>query len=66
VHIRKKEVQIKCPLLVSCLSTIEDVQISIQDLPNDARAFLIADLDPRLAYRAAIRTLKCNCPPIKS
>ncbi|GAG79501.1 unnamed protein product, partial [marine sediment metagenome] len=23
------------------------------------RAFLIADLDPRLAYRAAIRTLKC-------
>ncbi len=58
VHIRKKEVQIKCPLLVSCLSTIEDVQISIQDLPNDARAFLIADLDPRLAYRAAVRTLK--------
>jgi ribosomal protein S25 len=58
VHIRKKDVQIKCPLVVSCLSTIEDVQISIQDLPNDARAFLIADLDPRLAYRAAVRTLK--------
>ncbi len=57
-HIKKKNVQIKCPLVVSCLSTIEDVQISIQDLPNDARAFLIADLDPRLAYRAAIRTLK--------
>ena len=58
VHIRKKDVQIKCPLVVSCLSTIEDVQISIQDLPNDARAFLVADLDPRLAYRAAVRTLK--------
>ena len=58
IHIRKKEVQIKCPLVVSCLSTIEDVQISIQDLPNDARAFLIADLDPRLGYRAAVRTLK--------
>jgi ribosomal protein S25 len=57
-HIRKKEVQIKCPLVVSCLSTIEDIQISIQDMPNDARAFLIADLDPRLAYRAAVRTLK--------
>jgi ribosomal protein S25 len=58
LHIRKKEIQIKCPLVVSCLSTIEDVQITIQDLPNDARAFLIADLDPRLAYRAAVRTLK--------
>ncbi|MFX0029679.1 MAG: PCI domain-containing protein [Candidatus Hermodarchaeota archaeon] len=58
VHIKKREVQIKCPLVVSCLSTIEDVQITIQDLPNDARAFLIADLDPRLAYRAAVRTLK--------
>ncbi|MFX0105627.1 MAG: PCI domain-containing protein, partial [Candidatus Hodarchaeota archaeon] len=57
-HIKKKEVQIKCPLVVSCLSTIEDVQISIQDMPNDARAFLIADLDPRLAFRAAVRTLK--------
>ena len=58
VHIRKKKVQIKCPLVVSCLSSIEDVQISIQDLPNDARAFLVADLDPRLAFRAAIRTIK--------
>ncbi|MFX1278842.1 MAG: PCI domain-containing protein [Promethearchaeota archaeon] len=58
IHIKKREVQIKCPLVVSCLSTIEDVQITIQDLPNDARAFLIADLDPRLAYRAAVRTLK--------
>ncbi|KKM05710.1 hypothetical protein LCGC14_1751350 [marine sediment metagenome] len=58
IHIRKKKVQIKCPLVVSCLATIEDVQVSIQDLPNDARAFLIADLDPRLAFRAGIRTIK--------
>ncbi len=58
VHIRKKEVQIKCPLVVSCLATIEDIQIAIADLPNDARAFLIADLDPRLAFRAAVRTIK--------
>jgi len=57
-HMKKRAVQIKCPLVVSCLSTIEDVQISIQDLPNDARAFLVADLDPRLAYRAAVRTIK--------
>lgn len=58
VHIRKKEVQIKCPLVVSCLATIEDIQLAIADLPNDARAFLIADIDPRLAFRAAVRTIK--------
>ncbi|MFX0071250.1 MAG: PCI domain-containing protein [Candidatus Hermodarchaeota archaeon] len=58
IHIRKKEVQIKCPLVCTSLSTIEDCQLSIQDLPNDARAFLIADLDPRLAYRSAIRAIK--------
>ncbi|MFX1339259.1 MAG: PCI domain-containing protein [Promethearchaeota archaeon] len=58
IHVRKKEVQIKCPLVCTSMSTIEDCQLSIQDLPNDARAFLIADLDPRLAYRAAIRALK--------
>ncbi|MFX1387633.1 MAG: PCI domain-containing protein [Promethearchaeota archaeon] len=57
-HIKKKEVQIKCPLVVSCLATIEDIQLAIADLPNDARAFLIADLDPRLAFRAAVRTIK--------
>ncbi|MHA2390835.1 MAG: PCI domain-containing protein [Promethearchaeota archaeon] len=57
-HITKKEVHIKCPLVVSCLATIEDIQIAIQDLPNDARAFLIADIDPRLAFRAAVRTIK--------
>jgi hypothetical protein len=58
LHIRKKDVQIKCPLVCNSLSTIEDCTVAIQSLPNDARAFLIADLDPRLAYRAAVRTMK--------
>ncbi|MFX1275084.1 MAG: PCI domain-containing protein [Promethearchaeota archaeon] len=58
INIRKKEVQIKCPLVCTSLSTIEDCQLSIQTLPNDARAFLIADLDPRLAFRAGIRSIK--------
>lgn len=58
LHIRKKEIQIKCPLVCTSMSTIEDCQTAIQTLGNDARAFLIADLDPRLAFRAAIRTLK--------
>jgi hypothetical protein len=58
LNIRKKEVQIKCPLVCTSLTSIEDCQLAIQTLPNDARAFLIADLDPRLAFRAAIRTLK--------
>jgi len=58
IHIRKKDVQIKCPLVCTSLSTIEDCQLAIQSMPNDARAFLIADLDPRLGYRAGIRTLK--------
>ncbi|MBY9007758.1 MAG: PCI domain-containing protein [Candidatus Lokiarchaeota archaeon] len=58
IPIKKKEVQIKCPLVCTSFSTIEDCQLAIQSLPNDARAFLIADLDPRLAYRAAIRTVK--------
>lgn len=58
IPIKKKEVQIKCPLVCVSLSTIEDCQIAIQSLPNDARAFLVADLDPRLAYRAGIRTVK--------
>ncbi|MHA1725970.1 MAG: PCI domain-containing protein [Promethearchaeota archaeon] len=58
IPIRPKEVQIKCPLVCTDLSTIEDCQLAIQTLPNDARAFLIADLDPRLAFRAGIRTLK--------
>ncbi len=58
IPIRKKEVQIKCPLVCTSMSNIEDCQLAIQSLPNDARAFLIADIDPRLAFRAAIRTLK--------
>ena len=58
IHIKKREVQIKCPLVVSCLATIEDIQLAIQDLPNDARAFLIADLDSRLAFRSAVRTIR--------
>jgi DNA-binding Lrp family transcriptional regulator len=58
LHIKKKEVAIKCPLVCTSMSTIEDCQTAIQTLGNDARAFLIADLDPRLAFRAAIRTLK--------
>ena len=58
IPIKKKEVQIKCPLVCTSLSTIEDCQLAIQSLPNDARAFLIADLDPRLAYRAGIRAMK--------
>ncbi|MHA1804367.1 MAG: PCI domain-containing protein, partial [Promethearchaeota archaeon] len=58
IPIRPKEVQIKCPLVCTDLSTIEDCQLAIQTLPNDARAFLIADLDPRLAFRAGIRALK--------
>ena len=57
IHIKPKEVQIKCPLVVKTLDTIEDIQITIQDLPSDARAFLIADLDPQLAYRAAFRAI---------
>ncbi|MFO8019752.1 MAG: PCI domain-containing protein [Promethearchaeia archaeon] len=58
IIIRNKEVQIKCPLVCTSLSSIEDCQLAIQSLPNDARAFMIADLDPRLAFRAAIRALK--------
>jgi DNA-binding MarR family transcriptional regulator len=57
IHIRPKEVQIKCPLVSKTLDTIEDCQIAIQNLPSDARAFLIADLDPKLAYRAAFRAI---------
>ncbi len=58
IPINKKEVQIKCPLVCTSLSNIDDCQLAIQTLPNDARAFLIADLDPRLGYRAGVRTLK--------
>ncbi|MHA1870054.1 MAG: PCI domain-containing protein, partial [Promethearchaeota archaeon] len=57
IFIRPKEVQIKCPLVIKTLDTIEDCQIAIQNMPSDARAFLIADLDPQLAYRAAFRAI---------
>ncbi len=58
LYIKKRNVEIKCPLVCTSMSTIEDCQVAIQTLGNDARAFLIADLDPRLAFRGAIRTLK--------
>ncbi|MEJ2248588.1 MAG: hypothetical protein P8Y97_02875 [Candidatus Lokiarchaeota archaeon] len=44
ISLRKKEVQIKCPLVCTSLTSIEDCQLAISSLPNDARAFLIADL----------------------
>ena len=58
IHLKRKDVQIKCPLVITTLDNVEDCQLAIQDLPSDARAFMIADLDPRLAFRAAQRTLK--------
>jgi hypothetical protein len=39
------------------LDTIEDCQKAIQSLPSDARAFLIADLPPNMAYSAAYRAI---------
>lgn len=57
IHIKPKDVQIKCPLVVKTLDRIEDCQGAIQTMPSDARAFLIADLDPQLAYRAAFRAI---------
>jgi DNA-binding Lrp family transcriptional regulator len=57
IHINPKDVQIKCPLVVKTLDRIEDCQSAIQTMPSDARAFLIADLDPQLAYRAGFRAI---------
>ncbi len=57
LHVSPKDVQIKCPLVIKTLDTIEDCQVAIQNLPSDARAFMIADLEPRLAYRAAYRAI---------
>jgi len=57
LHVAPKDVQIKCPLVIKTLDTIEDCQVAIQNLPSDARAFMIADLEPRLAYRAAFRAI---------
>ncbi|MHA1585562.1 MAG: PCI domain-containing protein [Promethearchaeota archaeon] len=57
IFIKPKNVQIKCPLLIKSLDTIEDCQKAIQSLPSDARAFLIADLPPQMAYSAAHRAV---------
>ena len=57
IYINPKEVQLKCPLLIKSLDTIEDCQKAIQSLPSDARAFLIADLPSQMAYSAAHRAV---------
>jgi len=57
IHIEKKDVQIKCPLVIKTLDTIEDCQKAIQSLPSDARAFLISDLPAQMAYSAAYRAI---------
>lgn len=57
IFIKPKDVQIKCPLLIKSLDTIEDCQKAIQSLPSDARAFLIADLPANMAYSAAHRAV---------
>ncbi len=57
IYIKPKDVQIKCPLLIKSLETIEDCQKAIQSLPSDARAFLIADLPSQMAYSAAHRAV---------
>ena len=57
IFIKPKDVQIKCPLLIRSLDTIEDCQKAIQSLPSDARAFLIADLPAAMAYSAAHRAV---------
>ncbi|MHA1519793.1 MAG: PCI domain-containing protein [Promethearchaeota archaeon] len=57
IFINPKDVQIKCPLLIRSLDTIDDCQKAIQSLPSDARAFLIADLPANMAYSAAHRAV---------
>jgi hypothetical protein len=57
IYVKPKDVQIKCPLLIRSLDTIEDCQKAIQSLPSDARAFLIADLPATMAYSAAHRAV---------
>ncbi len=57
IYINPKDIQIKCPLLIKSLDTIENCQKAIQSLPSDARAFLIADLPSPLAYSAAHRAV---------
>ncbi len=70
VHVEKKEVWIKCPLVVATMDNLNDVMIVIQSLPSDARTFLISDIDARLAYHAGFRAIthfdaRCVAAPEK-
>jgi Mn-dependent DtxR family transcriptional regulator len=70
VHVEKKEVWIKCPLVVATMDNLNDVKIVIQSLPSDARSFLISDIDARLAYHAGFRAIshfdaRCVAAPEK-
>lgn len=57
IHIPPKDVQIKCPLVIKTLDTIEDCYKAIQSLPSDARTFLIADVSSQMTYSAAYRAI---------
>lgn len=57
IHVERREIWIKCPLVVSTMDTLEDVRKVIQTLPSDARSFLISDIDARLAYHAGFRAI---------
>ncbi|MBN2152035.1 MAG: PCI domain-containing protein [Candidatus Lokiarchaeota archaeon] len=70
VHVDKKEVWIKCPLVVATMDNLNDVMVVIQSLPSDARTFLISDIDARLAYHAGFRAIshfdaRCVAAPEK-
>ncbi len=70
VHVEKKEIHVKCPLVVSSMDNINDVNVVTQSLPSDARSFLISDLDARLAYHAGFRAIshfdaRCVAAPEK-
>ncbi|MBD3186871.1 DUF2042 domain-containing protein [Candidatus Bathyarchaeota archaeon] len=70
IHVREKEIWIKCPLVVSTMDTLEDVNQVIKSLPSDARSFLISDIDARLAYHAGFRAVshfdtRCVAAPEK-
>ncbi|MEX2758264.1 MAG: PCI domain-containing protein [Candidatus Sigynarchaeota archaeon] len=70
VHVEKKEVWIKCPLVVATIDNLNDVMLVIQSLPSDARTFLISDIDARLAYHAGFRAIshfdaRCVAAPEK-
>ncbi|MHA1680403.1 MAG: PCI domain-containing protein [Promethearchaeota archaeon] len=70
IWVREKEVWIKCPLVVSTMDTLEDVNKVIKTLPSDSRSFLISDIDARLAYHAGFRAIsnfdtRCVAAPDK-